>query len=140
MEGVRDNPNWRPIAKKKTGLSRPKGRLEPASILNRGSECRGRSAATPGSRSAGVVAFAAADPFACLVEPPHSGAQEGKNYETIHQVHLFSLLSGCWDTVESGHRSDMTDSLARGARRQPPQTRQASRNGQLPQFRAEGAG
>ena len=75
MEGVRDNPNWRPIAKKKTGLRRPKGRLKPASILNTGGEHSAILAATPGTRSADVVAFAAADPLAGLVAPPNGEAK-----------------------------------------------------------------
>jgi hypothetical protein len=40
---------WWPIAKKRTGLSRPAGRLKPASILNGGGQHWGRSAAAPGA-------------------------------------------------------------------------------------------
>lgn len=87
-----------------------------------------------------MVAFAATDPFACPVEPPHGGAQKGKDHETIHQVHLYYLLSGCRETAGIRPRSDTTDSVARGTRSQPPQARQASRKGQLPQFIADGAG
>jgi len=101
---------------------------------------RAKSTAPPGTRSADVVALAATDPFACSEEPPHSGAQEGKNHETIHQVHLFSLLSGCWETAGVRPRSGETDFVASWTRSQPPQARQASRNGQLTQFKADGAG
>lgn len=84
--------------------------------LRRTAGLRTKSTAPPGTRSANVVALAAADPFACSEEPPHSGAQEGKNHETIHQVHLFSLLCGYRDTVGIRPRSDMTDSVARGTK------------------------